>query len=345
MCGVPISIGQELSWNPDGTITRRRNGGQRMVFVDSDSLDALFSGIERLMGTSIVSTVIESEARAIQRELREERRRPLNAIGRVASPERSIRKFAEKGKAMGYGEMKLTKFNIKSSYMFCELSMPYSLLLFCGDLKGLGEGVWNVSESVSCRRIGPGRYFVKSFEAPFDPAEPPSPRHESRPRKPGDIKYERCLVCEVPREVSHLKWDLETGTITSPEHGLRMVFIDPARLTSIFGELESRFGIAMPFAIVEAQRAYASERLSPWLEQMELEGMRRWLSVQGLGNLADFEAGRGGFRARVENPELPHLLVGTLLGLYEHAKGEQAFAEWTLTDADDLEVSVTRPAA
>jgi len=344
-CGVPLTVGQELYWNADGTITRRRAPGERMVLLDSSGLDLLFARVEKLLGARVRDVVVASEARAIISEIRGDRKSPLRSLGLRSSPERDVRKFAERGRALGYGDLRVTKFNLKGNYMFCELSNPYSLLLLSGDLKGLGEGHLRVSENVSVEEISPERYFVRSFAAPSNPEEPTGPRPRARPRKPGDIEYDRCPVCEVPREISGLKWDLETGTISSPAHGLRMVILDPHRLDAIFRELESRFGIAVPFALVEAQRGYATDRLSPWLELAGREGLARWISMQGLGNLTSIDGNGQGFEARVENPELPHLLVGTLLGLYEYAKGEKAFAEWFLTESHDLALSVTRPAA
>lgn len=36
------------------------------------------------------------------------------------------------------------------------------------------------------------------------------------PFKPGELDHELCPDCGVPREVSHLDWDLELGIITDP---------------------------------------------------------------------------------------------------------------------------------
>ena len=48
-CGVPLTVGQELYWNADGTITRRRAPGERMVLLDSSGLDLLFTRVEKLL--------------------------------------------------------------------------------------------------------------------------------------------------------------------------------------------------------------------------------------------------------------------------------------------------------
>src|SRR5659263_430654 len=65
-CGVPSRVGKGHIWNPNGTIVQRQDRDHRMIFFDSDSIDALFTNIESLIGMPIEKMVIESKARATQ---------------------------------------------------------------------------------------------------------------------------------------------------------------------------------------------------------------------------------------------------------------------------------------
>lgn len=66
-CGVPLIIGREHRWEPNGVISLVRSPTNRMVFFESEAIDGMIGGIERLIGRPVSHIVIESRARETRR--------------------------------------------------------------------------------------------------------------------------------------------------------------------------------------------------------------------------------------------------------------------------------------
>lgn len=340
-CGVPVYFAKSHRWNPDGTITQTRDPDHRMIFFDSDSLGELFSNIEGLIGLPIEKMVIESKARATMAFISRLIRGPKGTLARIIGLDRIIRRVVEQGKVMGYGDIKVTVYNWKESYMNCEIGHPYSLPLFCGDLKGANEAIRKVQGTVTYEEIGPDRFLVKNYQAPHAPELEARLYPNPPPRKPGNIAFETCPRCGMPVEISGFTWDLERGTIIHPETGLRMAMFGPTGLQAIFDELEAELGEDIPATIVEAQRMRTESRAGlPW-EKGDRDVFRKWLAIQGLGNLVSLEPEGAGFAARIENAALPLLITGTSAGLFEARTGRKADVRWELSGDGDLVITCT----
>ena len=129
-CGIPLIIGKGHVWNSDGTITQRRDPDHRMALIDSNGVNPLFANIEQLIGVPIEKMIIESKARATRAYISKLIVGAKGAIARVVGLERIIRRVAEQGRVMGYGDIKVSEFNWKELYLYCEIGNPYSLPLF-----------------------------------------------------------------------------------------------------------------------------------------------------------------------------------------------------------------------
>lgn len=340
-CGVPLKAGRDHNWNTDGTITQRKDPDHRMLFFASDVLDGLFSNIERLIGMPIEKMVIESKARATREYISHVIRGARGQVARLIGLERIIRTVVEQGKVMGYGDIKVTEFNWKESFMHCEIGDPYSLALFCGDLKGANEAIRNVAGTVTYEEIGPDRYLVKNFPEPHAPELEDRLFTKPMPRKPGNLKFNRCPGCDTPLEVSTFTWDLERGTIHHSETGMRMAIFGPAGIQVIFDELEKELGDTIPATVVEAQRMHAVELMSLRWKAAGEEDVRNWLAIQGLGNLVSLKQENGGIIARISNAALPLIIVGTAAGFYEHLIGREVEATWDTAYEGDLLMTLT----
>lgn len=340
-CGIPRRIGKDHTWNSDGTITQRRDPDHRMLFFDSDSLDGLFSNIEHLIGVPIERMVIESKARATNAYISQLLRGHRGVIARIIGLERIVKRVVEQGKLLGYGDIEVVEFNWKEIQIACEIGQPYSLPMFCGDLKGSSEAIRKVTGSVSCESIGEDRYMVRTYQAPHASELEGRLLPKPRPRKPGDIEYNTCLGCGVPLEVSRFNWDLERGTISHCETELRMAIFGPTGLQVVFDELEQELGSSIPETIIEAQRMYTRENPNIRWKGAGVDGIRRWLAIQGLGNLVTLEQVDDSITTLIENPALPTIIVGSSLGFYESTTGNRASAEWSLAPDGDLSIKVS----
>jgi len=340
-CGIPRRIGKDHTWNSDGTITQRRDPDHRMLFFDSGSLDVLFSNIEHLIGVPIEKMVIESKARATSAYISQLLRGHRGLIARIIGLERIVKRVVEQGKLLGYGDIEVVEFNWKEVQMACKISQPYSLPMFCGDLKGSSEAVRKITGSVSCESIGEDRYMVRTYKAPQAPELEDRLLPKPNPRKPGNIEYDTCPGCGVPLEVSRFNWDLKRGTINHCETGIRMAIFGPVGLQVIFDELEEELGDTIPEIIIEAQRMHTRENPNIQWKGSGIDGVRRLLAIQGLGNLVSLEQSDDSITALIENPALPTIIVGSSLGFYETTTGNRASAEWSIAPDGDLSIKVS----
>lgn len=339
-CGVPLRIGKDQVWNPDGTISQRRDRDHRMIFFDSEGVGVLLTNIEQLIGMPIEKIVIESKARATAAYISHLIRGIRGPAARLVGLGRIIQRVIDQGRVMGYGDIDMVSFSWKDLKIVNDVSNPYSLALFCGDMRGAVEAIRKIEGTVSYEEKGPGTYVVTAFHEPHAPELAGRLMPKSPPRKQGDIEFNFCPTCHVPLEISQFKWDTEAGTIFHELTGVRYAILGPAGLQAIFDELERELGESIPEAIIEAQRMHVANRMGrQWkaIGDADLQGwLKGWLAMQGMGNLVHMEQEEGGYTARIENPAVPLLLLGTAAALFEFIAGTKGVLEWSLADDGDL---------
>jgi hypothetical protein len=340
-CGVPHRIGKKHVWNPDGTIVQVQDRSHRMIFFDSDSVTALFTNIEGLIGVPIEKIVIESKARATEDYIGNMIRGAKGKAARVIGLERVITKIVEQGRLLGYGDINVREFDWQKACMVCDIANPYSLALFCGDLKGALQAIRKLEGKVVYEEIGPNTFRITDseeldqtgLEERLVPREPP--------RKPGDVTYNRCPACKAPLEISHFKWDTDKGTITQEGTDIRYAMFGSSGLQVVLDELERELGDTIPATIVEAQRMHAAGIMDPRWKAVGRGDIRNWLAFQGLGNLVSIDdKDGGGYSVRIENPAIPLLLVGTISALFELISDKKADITWEIASDGDLRVDV-----
>ncbi len=340
ICGVPKKIGRDHVWNSDGTMTQRRDRNHRMLFMDSDAIEGLFANIEKLIGMPIDKMIIESKKRATKDYISKLLRGSKGFLARLVGIERVVRKVMEQGRVMGYGDINVRIFNWKDSYVECEITNPYSIRLFSGDLKGATEAIRKVTGTVTYEEVEPGRFVIYNYVAPFAPELEERLLPHPMKRKPGDIKHELCKACDVPKDLAEFGWDIEKGIIRHQETGTRMAIFGPVGIQVIFDELENELGENIPDTIVKAQQMYTVSGVNMCWRGSSREELRRWLAVQGLGNLVSLERTSKGFSARIENPAVPAVIVGSAAGFYEAFTGKSVSADWKLSEDGDLDFEV-----
>jgi hypothetical protein len=340
-CGIPVRVGKTNNWNSDGTMTQRLDPDHRMAILDSNGLGVLFSNIEALLNVPIEKIIIESKARATRAYIQRLTAGPKGTLARIIGLKRLIGMVLELGRVLGYGDAKVTDFNWKRSYLYAEVKYPYSMPLFCGDLKGATEAIRKLAGTVSYEEIGPEHYLISNFQAPFAPELEDRLLPKPKPRKPGNIKHNYCEGCGVPLEISNFKFDPEKGMITYEEAGMRMAILGPQGLEVIFEELEKELGEEIPETIIEAQRLYVTTPAGSFWKSLRRDDFGHWLALFGLGNLASFELDDSSLTARVENPSLPLIIVGTALGFYELMTGKRAGVKWSIAEDGDLSFTIT----
>ncbi len=364
-CSVPLMISRDLHWEANGVISLAMSPRNRMVFYESGNIDDLFRGVEELVGMPIEHIVIESRRQETRKYI--ERLYSMNLKEDVdlardgfrdsdLPPDSAIRqellRIAREinvninniGRINGYGDISLGKgwdegegFPWRTQI----IRNPYSLPFYAGDMLGSVEAIEGDDHRVAYKEIGEGLYEITSV-----PGEHPLELKGRLKRrkydfKPGDIEYERCPGCGLPREVIRCDWDLNGGTINDPETGRRMAIFGPSGLEAVLGDLEAELGEAVPEMLVRAQKDYVKGYVGEENWKQDALSFRRLIASRGLGNLTSFEGDRKTLNVTIENSCLPLLMVGTAQAMVEMVYGvDDSTCEWDIADDGDLAVTI-----
>ena len=342
-CGVPKRLVKENRWLSDGTIVQSKNPDHRMIFIECENINATYSNVEEIIGVSIEHIIIEAKRRATFDFIDHMLPGVVKSIVRLAGVRLVVRNVSSLGSVMGIGRIELKdlrRVHGKGDYATFEITRPYSIPLFCGDLAGTFEAIDRREVGVTYREVSQDVYEVTGHitRHPLELKERLQPRAYTH--KPGDIKMDRCPRCGGPSILSQYDWDMDRGVVTSRSSGHRMVMLGPAAMESIVDELERELGDTIPQAVVEAQRRFAKTGFYSLEEASSAEGFNIHLAKRGMGNLREMEWDEDRLRLRIENPCLHLLLVGLIQGLFELASGQEADAEWELAGDGDLKVEV-----
>ncbi len=344
-CGVPRMVSKGQVWHNNGTITERKDPSHRMLLTESENIDALFRGIEEIIGLPIEKLVIESKRRVTREYLEKMVPVIVRKAIYLVKPDFIAGRFTDIARAYGYGDVVLVEFRREfndDDYVIMTVEEPYSVLFYRGDNLGGMEAATGRECSVDMKLIGDGKYNVDIRVA----SHPPELRERLKTRpneyKKGDISFERCKSCGIPLDVAAYCWDLEAGTIITPRMGRRMALFGPFGLEAIFNDLEAELGETIPAAIIEAQRRYVRANLGPeWLKGPE--NFRRMCALRGMGNLTSFETDDRHITLTIENYCMDYMMAGTVQGLFEIAVGcDKSVPTIRHGDEHDLTVSVER---
>lgn len=363
-CGVPAFVGRELHWGDDGVIHLARSPRNRMVLYESNIIDNLFRGIEELIGLSIVHIVIESRRREVRRYIEGVfpawMRRPLVALNESLSGIPLLKGVArvarrplgralagrvfEVGRVYGYGDVRpgpLWEEGDVHPWRSTLVYRPYSVLFFAAECLASVEAFEGRDHCVDYRELEEGLYLFEVHPGEHPVALRERLARRRYPFKAGELHYERCPVCGVPREVARLDWDLEKGIITDQESGRRMALFGPHAVDAVLQDLEAELGEEVPAAAVEAQRRYVKSRVADENWRKGKIDFRYMGALRGLGYVARFEADEKRLSVTFRNACMPCLIVGMAQAIYEVAMGkEESEARWELHPDGDLDIEV-----
>jgi hypothetical protein len=364
-CGVPLMVSGELSWDDNGVISSKSSPKNRWVFYESENIDPLFKGIEELIGMPIEHIVIESRRREtkkyIERAFPPEVRGQLSFGGEageegglpLTEEERETGRAISKtltqsvmdvGRVYGYGDQwpgDHWEGDDEHPWRRGFVRNPYSLLLIAADTLGSVEAFEGTDMQAKYELTADDTYMLTAY-----PGEHPLELKGRLTRirygfKSGDIHYERCSVCGVPEIVGRYIWDLEEGIIIDPDTGRRMAIFGPHSIDSIFNDLESELGEAIPEMVIEAQRRYIKSAWSADDWRRRAPDFQRLLALRGLGNLVDFEGDREHLTVTLQNSCLHLPMVGIVQALVEMAyRVEESTYEWDFAEDGNLTVNV-----
>ncbi len=259
-----------------------------MGFFESESFDPIFQHIEELIGVPIKNIVIESrrsEARKYMTKLfPPEVRSAFASWGEQKSMTAEEREVMFKrtkdattavldvGRVYGYAAGDLGElWEKRADYPWRENTSrnPYSLSLYLAESLGSCEAFEDRDMWVDCTLVG------DTYHLYYYPSEHPLELKERLAGtryafKNGEVEYERCPECGIPREISRYVWDLERGSITNPDTGRRMAILGSLALDAVLFALEEELGKEINETIIEAQRVFTKSYWSN--ENLETAG-------------------------------------------------------------------------
>ncbi len=345
-CGVPEYITSEHKWNDSGFIVQKRDQRHILTFLENDNLNALFRGVEDIVGSPVERIILAARRRAGRAYMA--RMVPTAAREMVQRKELELQPligaFFVIGHVLGYGRFEIVDYRYEQDdgdFFVIRIEKPYSILLGSVDPAAAIEALVGSDMGFIYEEVSDDVYNVRVFRESH-PEEEYKGRLIMKPYQGGggDIALRSCPACGGPHELSYYRWDLEKGLINNRLNGRRMVFFAPTVLDAVFGELERELGESIPEVVVEAQRRFTTGFYSRE-DVLDETGFRDALALRGIGNLRSLEMGNGGLSLQVDNAAMHLLVVGLFQGLFEIAYGVESRVEWEISDAGHLRVAVS----
>jgi hypothetical protein len=343
VCGAARRVTKEHEWLSDGTIVQKKNRDHRMVFIETDNINATFRGVEEIINMSIERIIVEAKRRATFDFVDHVIPGIVKTIVRIVGMKPVVRDISSLGSVMGYGDIQLVhirRVHNEGDYAIMSIREPYSTPLFCGDLAGTFNAIDRREVATTYKELSPDMYEITGHISihPLGLQERLQPRPYTH--KPGDIAMEKCSKCGGPMALSEYQWHLDRGVIENKAYGRRMALVGPAALDAIIDDLEEELGETIPQVVSEAQKRFIKTGFYSLEEVATEELFRKELAIRGLGNLKEVEWGEKGLNFRLENPCLSPVIVGLVQGFYELASGLESQAQWETDGEGDLIVQV-----
>jgi hypothetical protein len=346
-CGVPQQISSTRTWLNNGDIVQTGNETHRACFIETESLDPIYTSLSTLLGLPIDRLVIDLAGKGNGDYVRAIT--PKNVIEMLRDgtlPAETMMKAMHMVAGFsGYGKYELVDFKNEGDpddYVTIRVANPYSLLLVCGSVKGAieviadrGHGTCEWEETAPDTydiTIGIGGEHEEELDERF--------KIEEYKHQDGNIELERCATCSAPLALREYQWDIDEGITRNSRTGRRMALVGPYVLDPLFRELEKELGEDITSMTIEAQRRYTRNGMYSIDEISDQGDLKTQLALRGFGNLQEIEMSKKGLHMRIANAANYLLTAGMVQGLYEDGFGMDSNIDWGLSDEGVLEVDI-----
>ena len=348
-CGAPAYITAEHLWLDNGDIVFKRAPWRRLAFVETENLDPLLSGVEKLIGVSIEHIVMATYRKAVRLYL--QHLLPGDMPQQVSEGRVDLKEvddlLCDVGRVVGVGDFRFVEMRYEGDeddYFTNSITEPYSVPL-CASLHAAALGaILGYDHRVVYQEVRPGLYNVTAY-----PDRQPEEFEQRLFMQPyehvrGDIDLEKCAGCGGPAALADYRWHPQRGVIFDRRDNRRMALQGHNQLYPVFQELERELGPDIPQVMVEAQRNYARSSPLSIYDIDDRDRFRSQLAFRGLGSLQELTVGARGLHMRLENATMHPLIVGTLQGIFDKTYGVDSAVEWSLSPQRSLEVEIRPPA-
>jgi rubredoxin len=339
-CKVPKDIAEEYLWLNSGVMVMSRNLSRRVGFIESENLDPLYAGIGDVLGFSIERPAIEIARKGCIDYFKNLVPQEVIAMVRSGAIDRRliIDGMVRMGRLNGMGFFELIEDN--EDLTFFRIHDPFSSLLTTGIELGAFELLRGKAGKASCRQLSPE--VIEVVSRVTEELEEYDSGMEIREyhHRDGDIEFERCPSCGVPKAMAGFEWDLDKGMIRNTWNGRRMVMLGPEMQDPLFAELEKELGEEIPRAVVEAQRRFVMGGAYSIEELKDENQFRMLLALRGMGNVREITISSKSLFMRIDNAANHLMAVGMAQGLFDKAYGAQSRVDWEISQNGDLKIEV-----
>lgn len=342
-CGFPRVISLLLRWNDNGTITQRFSLREfRVVFFHVGFLEGLFANVEERLGLSIEHLAFEAQRNASRAvfEVFYSRMPGGHLVRKFRAGKRmTVESFNKVAGMTGMCHSATLKYE-PGEVGVARMKNPFNPHLMAANVVGAFEFLEDCPFDYSWEEEGRDSYVITVTPAPGKADVSERLEVELTPPVSGDVVFNRCPRCKVPRALSHLSWDEAEGIILDTRTGTRVMMSDGYMVTTVFRELSRELGEEVDRVLVDAQKDWTRRHVGEigltagegTLAGDELLAAYRsylgGLPIYGQGNPVGLEQLDPGIAIEVRNPYDMYILAGTLQGLYEALEKKQGAVEW-----------------
>lgn len=350
-CGFPRIISLLVRWNSNGTATQILRREYRLVFFPTEFLDGLFSNIEARLGIPIKHLAFEAQRNA-SKALFEGI--PGGRLLTRLSPGKRLTVEGFNLLAMITGmSLSHTLEYVPHRIGVARITNPFQLELMAAQVVGAFEFLEECPFEYSWEKESSNNYVITVRPTPDKSDVAERLEMEFPPLLPGDLRYDRCPRCGVPRTLSHLEWVESEGIILDKRTGTRIMISDGHMVAAVFREMAKELGDEVNALVIDAQRDWTVQHVRQLslnagdepLSNNELERAYRTyladLPAYGQGNPVDLERLEPGIRVKVRNPYEKFVLAGTLQGLFEALEKTGSVVEYEEKTPGEVSYTVT----
>jgi hypothetical protein len=344
-CGAPEFLTSEILWLDNGDIVQKRIEKNRMIFIETESLDPVFQSIEEIIGVSIENVVITAMRRAARSFLSAFLADDVLAMvrGREMDHRPVADMFIDIAAFYGYGRYERVeeRANLDENDFFVyRIYDPFCLPAAIGTMVALVELLSGMEQGYSYEQKSPGSCEITVSPSPHPENLKERLHAKAYQHEAGNLQLGRCATCGGPAAISEFQWDTDSGIIRNTTTGRRMAFTGDLEFDPVFQELEAELGDTIPRAVVESQRRFTRSGFYTTADLTDVGGFRNRLALMGLGNLKELEMKRKGMRMRLDNVVLPLIVTGQAQGFFEMGFDTDSTVDWELNEKKSLYVEV-----
>lgn len=337
-CGAPLWFSRSIRWNDNGTISQLFRRTSKVVIVESEIFNEVFSRIEEKMGVSIGHLVFEAQRNAA-REVIDTLlgHPPLNLLRRGALRHMVVRYFCNLAWATGQAYVEALEYK-PGVFGEALIRNPYNRELMAAIILGAFESLEGKPYVHSWKKLG-GDDVIRIEPAKAKPEISERMKVEMPPSKANGHPITKCRICGFPSDLLYLEWRPSEGKIIDKRRGARMTFLDGYTPEVVFRELEKELGEDIYPLIVQAQK----ETTLKHIQDLDLTGCGTQTEAErtacyrkaleplpfwGQGYARGLRHEPGYLEVVVDNPYSNPLLAGHMAAVFEAVEGREASVAW-----------------